>query len=521
MLKIGIGRRIYYGIDPLFSFLALMVVVCGCQEKDTEYNGTHVLNALETTYLDVRDQGQTDKVYPLVDFILINDPKISDKASLAKLDYLMSVYYLNKLQLVQSKAYAEKSYSLALELNDLDLQASNLGTMSLVEAYSKDFTSAMAKSINAEMLYERIGSKNSLIDIYLNRMMIYENLGKWQESLNTGKKVVDLVDETGNKRDRLKYAYAKMAWASSYLKDSVGTFDFTAKAESLIQDEKAPNSDIRKLIEMAKQEVYRDRGDYKMAYDHMKNALVNSVDNSAERWKLIEKEFAFERELLNQIDEDRKKSLKRNHIFLVMTIAFLAISLLYTFYYRRLQKKLRNSLKESSRLNHELQNTLIRLQSNNLDLEKKQEHISKLMELNERTLFGKVFKLSTYKDALETMAKQVGKLVSADQPITPNKLLPFEKTLLSLISNDEIWEDFKIQFEKTRPGFFKKLSAMAGDLSINEMKHCTYVVSKLRIKEVANLINVSPRAVETARYRVKKKLGLGKDQSLYEFLQQI
>ncbi len=43
----------------------------------------------------------------------------------------------------------------------------------------------------------------------------------------------------------------------------------------------------------------------------------------------------------------------------------------------------------------------------------------------------------------------------------------------------------------------------------------------MRTKDVANLINISPRSVETARYRIKKKLGLGKDENLFDYLYQL
>ena len=87
-----------------------------------------------------------------------------------------------------------------------------------------------------------------------------------------------------------------------------------------------------------------------------------------------------------------------------------------------------------------------------------------------------------------------------------------------LISEDELWEDFKFQFEKIRPDFFDKVKRLASDLSVNDLKHCTYIVSNLKSKEVAQLINISPRSVDTTRYRIKKKIGLKKNESLYDLL---
>jgi DNA-binding CsgD family transcriptional regulator len=40
-------------------------------------------------------------------------------------------------------------------------------------------------------------------------------------------------------------------------------------------------------------------------------------------------------------------------------------------------------------------------------------------------------------------------------------------------------------------------------------------------KEVANVLNVSPAAVEKAKYRLKKKLGIDKGSSLDNFIQDL
>ena len=56
---------------------------------------------------------------------------------------------------------------------------------------------------------------------------------------------------------------------------------------------------------------------------------------------------------------------------------------------------------------------------------------------------------------------------------------------------------------------------------MNDLKHCAYIVTNLNVKEVANLIHISPRSVETARYRLKKKLNIGKDVKLTNFLNNI
>jgi len=40
-------------------------------------------------------------------------------------------------------------------------------------------------------------------------------------------------------------------------------------------------------------------------------------------------------------------------------------------------------------------------------------------------------------------------------------------------------------------------------------------------KEIATVLNVSPAAVEKAKYRLKKKIGLEKEESLDQYLQEL
>lgn len=56
------------------------------------------------------------------------------------------------------------------------------------------------------------------------------------------------------------------------------------------------------------------------------------------------------------------------------------------------------------------------------------------------------------------------------------------------------------------------------ELSQNDLKHCAYIKVKLTSKEIARIMNISPKSVQMIRYRLKKKMNLGKDDDLYEFI---
>ena len=59
------------------------------------------------------------------------------------------------------------------------------------------------------------------------------------------------------------------------------------------------------------------------------------------------------------------------------------------------------------------------------------------------------------------------------------------------------------------------------DLKKNDLKLCVYLRMGLSSKEMASLLNTSVRSIETARYRLRKKLSIGSGDNLLEFISEI
>jgi len=83
------------------------------------------------------------------------------------------------------------------------------------------------------------------------------------------------------------------------------------------------------------------------------------------------------------------------------------------------------------------------------------------------------------------------------------------------------WDDFKLHFEKVHPDFFTKLGNAYPSLSQTDNKHCAYIRMKLNTKEIARLLGISATSVQMARFRLKKKMNLGKDIDLRNHIHKI
>ena len=97
-------------------------------------------------------------------------------------------------------------------------------------------------------------------------------------------------------------------------------------------------------------------------------------------------------------------------------------------------------------------------------------------------------------------------------------LLPFIQKMNILLANnmdtEDDWNMFLIRFEQKHKNFFKKLKTMYPQLTNNDLRLCACLKLGLESKDIASLMNISVRAVENNRYRLRKKLDLKPTQNL-------
>ncbi len=228
------------------------------------------------------------------------------------------------------------------------------------------------------------------------------------------------------------------------------------------------------------------------------------------------------KQFFNQILQDEKKVIKQNlelqiqkhqfksRITIGGTLLFVLLASLFTLIKIRNTKKIEAKSKQIIHLNSELLEKNKELKATNHDNQR-------LIALNERNIFTKTAQISTLRDKIKKIISEIETLQEQEN-ISHAKIGAIEKELHTIITENDIWNEFKIQFDKIRPNFFKKLKEINIKLTTSDLKNCAYIITNLNVKEVASLTNVSPRTVETARYRLRKKLNLPPKTKLYDFL---
>ena len=89
----------------------------------------------------------------------------------------------------------------------------------------------------------------------------------------------------------------------------------------------------------------------------------------------------------------------------------------------------------------------------------------------------------------------------------------------SNIVHDDDWQKFQNNFDVVYSDFLKRIGDKYPALSLSDKKICAYLRMDLSSKAIAPLMGMSVHSVETTRYRLRKKLALGKQDNLTDFLQ--
>ncbi len=92
---------------------------------------------------------------------------------------------------------------------------------------------------------------------------------------------------------------------------------------------------------------------------------------------------------------------------------------------------------------------------------------------------------------------------------------------INVHNKTELWDDFLRTFTEVNSSFFEILDEKFPKMTVKERKLCALLKLEMSTKDIASITNMSTRGVETARLRLRKKLNLKTEDSLYVFLRQI
>ena len=260
--------------------------------------------------------------------------------------------------------------------------------------------------------------------------------------------------------------------------------------------------------------AYEKLGDYKTAFAHRTVELVSKDSLSARRQmqksRKLQSDFLAEssEQKIVQLQADKNSS----NTFLIILSSLLLLSLvLVVVYVSKLKIYIRKSGEAAKIERHSYEEELISKRDSEKQL--RQEVEFKTSELTTFTLH--LIQKNEVLDAVRREVDEIRRISSDEIRNRINRMI----TSINLSQNsDKNWESFKLYFDQANRGFFDHLTASYPHLNGKDLKLCALLRLNLDTKQIATILDISPDSAKVARHRVRKKIGLPGDNSLYQFL---
>lgn len=208
-------------------------------------------------------------------------------------------------------------------------------------------------------------------------------------------------------------------------------------------------------------------------------------------------------------------------------VLYVTILMLGLFVSRKLVRKKIHREKDKTRSEEKKKQKVLELEIQQMRLEREKERIEKDKELLEEDVIHKSKELANYTMLLARKRELLTELrdeLTEFKPLTKNeKSRSMIRQLIRKIgmhlSDEEHLQVFQTNFERVHHEFFNELKAQYPDLTTKELQLCALVKMNLTNKEIAPILNISIRGVETARYRLRKRLSI--NDNMVEFLEKL
>ena len=174
---------------------------------------------------------------------------------------------------------------------------------------------------------------------------------------------------------------------------------------------------------------------------------------------------------------------------------------------------IRASVRDVTKLKDALSHIKKLSEKRRLDTEMKHQLTDEL-DAQEREMSSYLLILSQKNELISYLEKNIIKLDSLNTQYRKKKIDEILQKISQNNTADMDWELFKVQFEKLYPGFFENIIEAHHNLTQNDLRLCTFLKLNMSTKEIAGLLNISPKSIEVARVRLRKKLKLKREQKL-------
>ena len=253
-------------------------------------------------------------------------------------------------------------------------------------------------------------------------------------------------------------------------------------------------------------QAFAGMNDLVMAYNSLDSALVvgDTIIAKMKSFQRINAEDFINLQHKADYSAESNRYLKAGVIILLIALVILSLALipllLRNMKLHKLLEKQRNQVNQAQ----------IEIQHSNI-VKQESEESEALMNRKQATLLLRLAHLDSTLDNIKKKMAE-GTLNKADQD-------SIMRELQNVSGKEKMWELFTTQFEMTNRKFMDLLSERHPNLTKSEKRICAFMLLNLSTKEIAQLLQRSPRTIDVTKYNIRKKLET--DLSTDEYLRQI
>ncbi len=416
---------------------------------------------------------------------------------------------LNNLALIHKEAgnYAKATqiYIKAIRLIDsLHLHISKAvlyGNLGMIYKNRKIYDSAFYYYQKSIAIDKKNNVKRGLTHTYYDLANLYAFYLKNKDSANY---YYQISLNYANKYDKnlllsIQSAQAKMLMENGRTNEGLALMNEVLQSAKLKDDK-----EIKELAYYRLYETYKKQHKWQPALRNLEDLMdiQDTLNWENTKLKIAKLEAKYQNEKKQaKIDklQLKQKLDKKIKTYLTLAIALLFLSFALTGYNFIIKQK-------RNRLEQEL-------------LKAEKEKLHQDVRFKTKQLTSQALMMMQKNKLIDDILSQLSTIKGAGVPVTDlNKL---KRKLKKSLHSEDDWELFKHYFEEINKDFFKRLKQINPKITPAEQRLAALVKLRFNIKETAELLNISPDSVKTARSQLRKKLGLSAGENMYEFLNNI
>lgn len=362
---------------------------------------------------------------------------------------------------------------------------------------------------------------NNLGDYYFHQGEYERALLNFQEALQIDRRYEDLKGES--------VSLGNIAW----IYREMGELEKATNTLKQALNIAIPEGYDKVVYDLQKDlsETYEQMGNYERAlyYHQSYTELKDSVLGEKTQECIAQLQVRFEtkqtQQALQAAQQDvgslRQQEVRNRWKTYTIAIALIAVILISLFIVWRMNERIKEkrALIEKNKQLHQMEQQLMESELKNKELKNvqlKEELAYKNKDLTNFAL--DIARKNEFANKILNGLETVALVKGNAQKKKLHELTQFAKSHLKI--NEDL-ESFQMNIEKVNQDFFDGLNKRYPDLTPNERHLSGLIRLNLTTKDIAAMRNISPKTVEMARYRLRKKLALDPSEELNLFLQQL